>query len=124
MGDLPGCWLRGCLTPWLDQQASRGCVHPRSGLTSAAGDPGKSPPHGWAIVLPSWVPPLSRLGSAGRAGAALLSNLDSLEVKSEPWGRLGIEKLSGDQKGDGQMNHPGSTLSVWVQALELHHVMV
>lgn len=84
MGDVPGCWLRGCLTPWLDQQASQGYAHPRSGFISAAGDPGQSPPHGWATILPSWVPPLSSLGSAGQAGAALLSNLDSLEVKSDP----------------------------------------
>lgn len=80
--DLPGCWFRGCLTPWLDQQASHLFTPALDSLLlleilardlQVAG-------HCPAIL----VPPLSRLGSAGRAGAALLSNLDSLEVKSEP----------------------------------------
>ena len=92
----------------------------RSVLTSADGDPGKKPPRGWANVLPPWPP--RGWGLAGCAGAAARSSSDSLEVKSEPQGRRRIEKLSQDQKGDGQMGHRSSTLSISVQDLELDHV--
>jgi len=67
----------------LRRRLSHRCVHPRSVLMSADGDPGKEPHRGWAKVH---VPrPLSQRVLAGSAGAAPQRGSDNLGV-GEPRG--------------------------------------